>query len=323
MKLTDDDRLAVANAETTIADIAAMRGVSRQAVHQAFARRGWPTTPAAAQPAADDRSPSSGYDAPASASPSPEAPADAISALLAQLGAGDDDDDDVRASIADHARRAIATNALLTLSQATNLLSQSKVAPGALKAVSQAQLAAVDQLKALGLLGKDLSSVAISGGMTMRIVEMTAEEVEAVRAETEADFRNSFGGSVRLDAGNDDDDPPPAEIASVEAPGCVRTADNESQATSHRPPPRHAVRGLKLAHRRNEDLDALKLRIMRSIERRGRATWRTMAIAHGLEGPRDGDEIADVLASAAASDDDLAGQIISKLSDLEGQISSR
>lgn len=323
LDLTDDDRTAVATGNITIADLAALRGVSRQAVQQAFRRRNWATTPSAAeaagkapQPAASARAAASSDDRAPGDDASPEA-ADGLSALLDQLGAGGDDDDDVRVSIADHARRAIATNALLTLSQATNLLSQPRVAPGALKAVSQAQLAAVDQLKSLGLLGKDLNAIAIPGGMTLRVVEMTASEVEAARAETESDFRNAFGGSADLDDGDDLDDRPPVDIVAAVPQRSTENADVDLQATDHRGTASDVLRSPRMPLRASSDFASLRARLIRSIRNRGRATWRTMAVAHGLEGPRDGDEIAEALISAAGNDDALARAIEAKLNEFD------
>lgn len=195
--LTEEHRDLIATGELSLNELAGQLGISRQSLHTNFRRRGWPTTPtgdavadtpAQPQPAPGSRPrqrPARTRPA-ATASTLPPAPIALPEAPAAPAMVDLSDD----ADLTELARRELANVALLGIAEARSILARGKLGAQALKAVVAAAGLA-DQL--LRRAGHDVASTADQVAPRMIISEMTAAEVEAKRAEVEAEHNEAFG----------------------------------------------------------------------------------------------------------------------------------
>lgn len=217
VELTKEHARRVASGSLTLSELATELGISKQGAHYRLRSKGWPTGPtdagnvaqaASAAPRAPQAStaasrPSTPRRCQRAASARSAAPASSVppeaAASPEPLQAPPAVEIHSHGEMVEHARRAVAATALAALDRAYEILSK-PVGPQGLKAAISAVALAGDQLRRAGF---DIATAGEAQAPRMIIQEMTAAEVEATRAEVEAEHRESFG--------TDDDDDELAE----------------------------------------------------------------------------------------------------------------
>lgn len=284
---TDADAARVLAGSATLNELAAERGVSRQAASQAFKRRGWATRPAAAG-TSHGTTPTP---APAPAPVQGRAPVPCL--LDSQAGA---------------VASAVAANALLhAIANAERLLVGGQVGPSGMKQLVGAIGDALDGLERLGLLDPDERDGEVP---SLQIVEMTAERVEEIRSRVET----LFGQEFDTDADADAEDPLPGHL------GAPLDADRPPAGTEVAPalrglldPPQTHNADMLSAGARSVDLGHLAGRLERLAAQRGRIDLRRLAVELGVQTAQATGEMISNILTAVRRDPTLASRLDAEL----------
>lgn len=205
-RLTDEHRGRVAAGLASVAEVAAELGMSRQAAHRAFKRRGWPTAPAVAENGgakapqrleeAQEASSATKVAGPAGgASKAASGAANGHSEIGALFPTADAEEalDDFLATI----RLDVANTALLGLAQARALLAGNRLSPQGLKAIMAAAGLALDQLARAGY---DLASPASAAAPKVIFEEITADEFARIREQANREYLGEIDPEHEHDA---------------------------------------------------------------------------------------------------------------------------
>lgn len=295
---TEEDRRRVAAGEATIADIAGEKGVSRQAAHAAFKRKGWPTRPMAAPLAPEpDAASTKGDEAPHTFMPA-EPSASPIMPVGVYWG-----DPEELGEIA----RLEATNlSLLVLDKARGLLAGPRLlSPQGLKATVSAIDTALTRLQRLGVI---VDADAAQEPAQLVIREYSPEEIDAIRQQAEAEYVGLYGGDEDHGSGDAIDDRPTEPLEAVQNTGQMSPAA-EKLSTPASSPGRFQPPSAP-------DLKALAERLARVGDKHGAAMLRSWCVAHGLETARAAERLIEILLEAARADYALAGDLGGRLTRL-------
>lgn len=291
----EDDRRRVELGEVTLAELAALRGVSRQAAHQAFRRRGWatgrewPEGGTVPEHQASAASPSA-----TSAKATTEAEASAAPPFALIWGT----DEDLAEIVRLEARNA---GVLLVAKVRDQLAGPHPLSPQGAKMAAAALSLSVDLLERLGLpIAADTNQVV----PRMVITEMTAAEIEATQAAAEAEHSGDCGG--------DDHDEPELDLTPPPEPASSPYGDGGALAKAEAPP------AADTSLRASEppcatDLKRLRRHLADAAERHGAVTLRSWCVAHGLPTARDADALADILLVHASKDEALLKSLLARL----------
>lgn len=305
VELTEEDRDAVAAGRMTLTELAAARGVTKQAISARFQRLGWSGRPIEPRPKARAKAkPARAARKPARARTAGPATTDAhdsdnLAPAASQAPAApifcvwpDPDDDDGQADHAQMARHRTLNALTLAIIQGEAILSGPQLGPSALKATTQAVLLAHAKIE-------ELTGQHATGAPTMTIKVMDERRTQEVRDQAEADFRGEFPElAPEADDGDDladgADTPEPLEPGQDEhepAPGTILTANGNDAPRLPQAPPAANVASL-----------AARLHSAHTNGQVGRFQLQTFATALGLGKSREAEQLMRMLIDAATCD---------------------
>lgn len=287
---SEDDRLRVALGEITLAELATLRGVSRQAAHQAFRRRGWATGREWPEGGPEAQDPPAGV----AVLPATSAGASPAAAPIALVWSSDED-------LAELARLETRNAGLLLLSKVRDQLSgPHPLSPQAAKMAATALSLSVDLLERLGLpIAADMSQAV----PRMLISEMTAAEMEATQAAAEAAHRGEYGG--------DDGDEPALDDTLAPEPASGPHGDGGTSAEAEAPPAAAAPQWASEPPCAT-DLKRLERRLREAAERHGATLLRSWCVARGLPASRDIEVLVEILIAHAKQNADFLAWVLAQ-----------